>query len=147
MVPRFIIFYIWHIKLTQQMKTRKALITLVALAISSFAFSQAYFVKGDADVTQSLVGKMIDLNQKVTTQQANADYIIDCSNILSKNGMDAEGFIMVTEAKTGNIIAKSQSASASISSKDKLEGKTPQAKVAKKIADKYLVDMLAKCKK
>jgi hypothetical protein len=143
----FIIFYICFIKLIQRMKTLKALFTVAALGLASIAFSQTYYVKGDADVVQSLVGKMIDLGQKVTTQQPNSEYTIDCSNILAKNPLEAQGFVMVTETKTGDIIAKSQSASASISSKDKLAGQSAQAKVAKKIADKYLTDMLAKCKK
>jgi hypothetical protein len=129
------------------MKTFKVLLTAVALCMASVAFSQTFFIKGEVDVTQPLMGKLLDLSQKVTTQQANSDYTIDCSNILLTNTLEAQGYVMVVETKTGNIIAKSQSTSASVSSQDKLNGKSPQAKIAKKIADKYLADMLAKCPK
>lgn len=125
----------------------KLLILALSLLLGTMSYGQTYYVKPKDGIEQPIINKLIDFKQNVTMKQENSDYTIDCSNIVLIRSLKAKGFVIITDSKTGNLLAKSDEITGAINDWSKLAGKDARYRATEKFSDKYLSEMILKLKK
>ena len=123
------------------------LIFALFLLLGTMSYAQTYYVKPENGIEQPIINKLIDLKQNVTMKRENSDYTIDCSNIILIRSLKAKGFVIITDSKTGNVLAKSDEITGAVSDWGKMAGKDARYKATEKFSDKYLSEMILKLKK
>jgi hypothetical protein len=119
---------------------KKYLLVFVALFIGSSASAQKIYVeKTDGGYEQPILDKLISNNYKITFKKDSADYVIMC--IIGSSGIGrSKGSIAIVDNKSGNLLVKSKEVTGQTSA---FNGYANTKMLSmKKIADKYLIDLL-----
>ena len=118
---------------------RNILLTLL-LFIGLTSKAQKFYVeKTDNGYEQPIIDKLLSDNFKVTFKKDSADYIIMC--IIGKTGMGrASGSIAIVNNKNGNLLVKSKEVTGQTAMWNGYAN--PKMACMKKIADKYLTDLI-----
>jgi len=117
---------------------RYILLTLL-LFIGLTSKAQKFYVeKTDNGYEQPIIDKLLSENFKVTLKKDSADYIILC--VIGKTGMGrASGSIAIAN-KNGDLLVKSKEVTGQTAMWNGYEN--PKMACMKKIADKYLTDII-----
>jgi hypothetical protein len=120
------------------MKRNLLIILLLFICLASKA-QRIYVEKTDNGYEQPIVDKLLSDNYKITFKKDSADYIIMC--IISKTGMGrASGSIAIVNNKNGDLLVKSKEVVGQTAMWNGYEN--PKMACMKKIADKYLTDLI-----
>ncbi|MFB5946411.1 hypothetical protein [Albibacterium profundi] len=127
------------------MKKRLFILTLfLVLGITSVFAQRIYVEKTDNGYEQPIVDKLISEGFQITFKQDSADYIVKC--IIGKTGMGrAKGSVAIIDNKSGDLLAKTKEVNGQTAITNGYAN--PKMVAMKKIADKYLIDLVRKyCK-
>ena len=119
---------------------KKLIILLLLFVFAATVKAQKIYVeKTDGGYELPLIDKLIASNYKVTFKKDSSDLTIVC--IIGKTGMGrATGSIALTDTKSGNIFVKSKEVDGQTSIFNSYAN--PKMISMKKIADKYLLDLV-----
>lgn len=109
------------------------------------AFSQVYYIeKTDDGYEQPIIDKLLEFGIKTNAKQENSDYTIKC--VISKPGaFKAKGYVLISDSKTGDFIAKSTEAKGRTTAFNGYA--SPKILVMRKIADDYLSNLVTQLRK
>jgi len=127
------------------MKKRLFILTVFLVFGITSVFSQRIYVeKTDNGYEQPIIDKLISEDYQITFKQDSADYIVKC--IIGKTGMGrAKGSVAIIDNKSGDLLAKTKEVNGQTAITNGYAN--PKMVAMKKIADKYLIDLVRKyCK-
>ncbi len=115
--------------------------TILLMGISS-SYSQKFYVeKTDNGYEQPILDKLISENCKITFKQDSADYTIKC--IIGKTGMGrAKGSVAIIDNRSGDLLSKTKDVKGQTAITNGYAN--PKMVAMKKIANKYLMDLIKK---
>jgi hypothetical protein len=126
---------------------KKILIILFFTLYSSVpAYTQTFYVeKTDDGYEQPILDKLIELKKAVTSKPESSNYTIQC--VISRKpayGHAGEGYIIILDTQSGNMVVKSESASGMV---NMFRGfKNPKWVIMEKVAKKHLEKTLEQLK-
>jgi hypothetical protein len=127
------------------MKKRLFILTVFLIIGITSVFSQRIYVeKTDNGYEQPIIDKLISEGYQITFKQDSADYMVKC--IIGKTGMGrAKGSVAIIDNKSGDLLAKTKDVNGQTAITNGYAN--PKMVAMKKIADKYLIDLVRKyCK-
>lgn len=106
------------------------------------AFSQKFYVeKTDNGYEQPIIDKLISKNYKITFKQDSATYTLKC--IIGKTGMGrAKVSVALINNKSGDLLGQTSEVNGQTAITNAYAN--PKMIATKKIADKYLIDLINK---
>ncbi len=126
----------------------KKILTLLSIFISSHVVSYAqtfYVEKTDGGYEQPILDKLIELKKEITSKPESSNYTIQC--VISRKpayGKPGEGYVIILETVSGNLITKSESAEGMI---NMFRGfKNPKWVIMEKVAKRHLEKTLEQLK-
>ncbi|MBC9913165.1 hypothetical protein [Chitinophaga varians] len=115
----------------------KRIVLLAILFAPYLVRAQKFFVeKNDEGCERPIINKLLEKNIKLVFKEDSADYII--KPIINEVRRDkARGYLLITNAKTGEIAAKTEQESAVSTVYNGLQN--PKVRVVNKIVDRSLL--------
>jgi hypothetical protein len=116
------------------------ILTIISLFIyfNTVSYAQTFYVeKTDGGYEQPILDKLIELKKEITSKPESSNYTIQC--VISRKpayGKPGEGYVIILETVSGNLITKSESAEGMV---NMFRGfKNPKWVIMEKVAKRHL---------